>query len=206
MEKDPARRYASAHDMAKALVAWRTARSSGAPASAPSPPSARELPTMVDKRSGAPTVPMPATAAPPSPVLAPGPDAPKTPSDDRPRAWARGLSWLALATLIAACLLATVGAVLTAIFVPRAWWSGLGMSVDDDEPPPLVAVELGGSSGACNVAYACCDAFRRAIDSEAACETIHGYDQSPRQLCDQVRDTYRQSLQRQGYDASMCDP
>ncbi len=228
MEKEAPHRYASAREMAQALVTWRTSRiSAGTPASSPSP---RDLATVVAKNTPAAPAPSPvaARAASPSPVVSQraaaatlpvaatfpvaGGAAASQPASAPPSSSRRWLSWLALAGLVAACL---ASAVVAALFVglyylPDEWLDEEPEPQSAPSTPPLatstpaVAEELGGPSGACNLAFACCDQFRRVLAPEAACEVVHQYDQRPRSMCDQVRNTYRTALDQQRYDSSMC--
>jgi serine/threonine protein kinase len=236
MHKDPAQRYASARDMASALVAWRTSLRAG---SAP-PPSA--VPTIIapsTKRAAfAPTVPMTASQPPDlgaSPLpRGPLPKSPQPPSSAPPASaalptiassapseappaagWRARLPWLALVGLVGACALGIVGLVGAAILVPGHWlperWTRDAPPTSAPptaplQPVELQRVELGGPSGACNLAYTCCDEYRRMIGQDAACEEVHDYDQQPRSLCDQVRMQYRSALDLQRYDTRMCDP
>jgi hypothetical protein len=111
-----------------------------------------------------------------------------------------------LAGLLAACLSGVAAVALAALFVPREW---LAHSPPASAPPTTVALEptaLGGPSGACNLAFTCCDEYRRMLGHDAACEEVHDYDRQPRSLCDQVRMQYRSALELEQYDARMCDP
>jgi serine/threonine-protein kinase len=206
MEKNASRRYASAREMAQALVTWRASRVSGG---TPQPASPREAVTLVEKPTPltpAPPLPQtnaPATHAPPS-VSAPEPS-----STSRWRTWLGRLSWLALAALVLACALSAVGLAAGALlYAPEAWLGEeTAGSAPHEGPTPATTTttnELGGPSGACDRAFACCNQFRRTIAAEAACEVVHQYDQRPRALCDQVRDTYRDALDQQQLDSSMC--
>ncbi|MBN8616954.1 MAG: hypothetical protein J0L92_40605, partial [Deltaproteobacteria bacterium] len=110
---------------------------------------------------------------------------------------------------VLACALSAVGLAAGALFfVPDTWLEdelARGAPPATSTPPATTTTsELGGPTGACDRAFACCDQFRRMIATEAACEVVHQYDQRPRGLCDQVRDTYRNALDQQGYDSSMC--
>jgi serine/threonine protein kinase len=238
MHKDPAQRYASARDMASALVAWRASLRAG---SAP-PPSA--VPTIVapstQRAAFAPTVPM--TASQPPALGSPMPASPMSaspmpassmpasakaasaalptviapsapPQSETPAgaSWRTRLPWLALAGLLGACMLGIVALTAAALLIPDEWIALPGASGDapTSAPPPatvLQPLELGGPSGACDLAYTCCDEYRRMLGQDAACEEVHDYDQQPRALCDQVRQSYRSGLEQQRYDTRMCDP
>jgi serine/threonine protein kinase len=227
MHKDPAQRYASARDMASALVAWRTSQRAGSAL----PPSA--VPTVIapsTKRAAfAPTVPMTASqppalgsaspppsalppTSPPSPTVVASAPPPPSETNAVGASWRARLPWLALAGLSGACALGIVALLGAALLIPDDWIELPGVG-DDRAPtsapaPPttLQPVVLGGPSGACNLAYTCCDEYRRMIGQDAACEEVHDYDQQPRALCDQVRMSYRSGLEQQRYDTRMCDP
>ena len=194
---------------------------------APSTRRAAFAPTVAMTSSAPPQSPVPVSPASPAAaearaavaslptLVAPGTPPPPAPADASPSggsSWRRRLSWLALLGLVGMCGLGVVAAIGAAFLVPREWVGLATPAPTTTSPPPstsstpLAPASLGGPSGACELAYTCCDEYRRMIGRDAACEAVHDYDREPRSLCDQVRMQYRSALELQRYDTRMCDP
>jgi len=142
MQRDPKLRFASAREMASALVAWRT-RPAGltgvssaptlAPAMAPTLLSMPEV-TAADVAAATLIAPTPSAASPGLPTAVPaagadtiivprepGPSAPAAPTQSSRRLWIGRLPWLTLAAFVTLCLVGSVVMGLTVAFASSAW-------------------------------------------------------------------------------------
>ncbi len=239
MQRDPKLRFASAREMASALVAWRT-RPAGLTAVSSAPTLAAAVaPTLISMRgptvadATGPTLIAPAPSTHPPGKLRDGPvpgadtvivarePAPAPPSARR--RWLGRLPWLALALVAAFCVLGSVVMALAVAFASSNWAAPLlqwlpedwsiphPRSVSENDPyEELIesdepSSELGGPSGACARATACCQAYADLYPHAPSCVVLHAYEERPRALCDEVRDRYRASIEQSGGDPSPCD-